>query len=55
MITTNSDGDPGRRELLLMFLGTRAQGRSVMDPGEAIIRDRLTFGELERAPSDQCD
>ena len=53
VITTNSDGDPGRRELLRMFLGTGST-ETVMDPGEAIIRDRLTFSP-DRTPSEQCE
>ena len=52
VITTNSDGDPGRRELLVMFLGPGAT-EIVMDPGESIIRDRLTFG-MASGPSAQC-
>ena len=53
VITTNSDGDPERRELLVMFLGPGAT-EIVMDPGESIIRDRLTFG-MASGPSAQCE
>ena len=52
VITTNSDGDPSRRELLVMLLGPGST-ELVMDPGEAIIRDRLTFG-FDSGPSRQC-
>ena len=52
VITTNSDGDPERRELLLMFLGPGAT-EHVMNPGLEIIRDRLTF-DLASEPSEQC-
>lgn len=54
VITTNSDGNPERRQLLVTLLGQGAT-ELVMDPGEDIIRDRLTFGELERGPSEQCN
>ena len=51
VITTNSDGSPERRALLLSRLGPGATER-VIDPGLAVVRDRLSDdgGEL----TEQC-
>ena len=52
VITTNSDSSPERRALLLSRLGPGATER-VIDPGLAVVRDRLSDdgGEL----TEQCE
>ena len=50
VITTNSDGDLGRRALLLGFLGTGAT-ELVMDPGIDVVTERLSFNGVL---SEQC-
>ena len=50
MVTTNSDGSPERRALLLSRLGPGATER-IIDPGLNIVTERLSVnGTL----SDQC-
>ena len=50
VITTNSDGDKGRRQLLLGFLGHGAT-ELVIDPGIAVVTERLSVNGVL---SNQC-
>ncbi len=51
VVSTNSDGSPERRALLLSRLGPGATER-VIDPGIAAIRERLS---VDLVLSDQCE
>ena len=50
VVTTNSDGSPERRALLLSRLGPGAVER-IIDPGLEIVSDRLS---VDGTLSDQC-
>ena len=52
LITTNSDGDPDRRSMLLGLLGAGATER-IIDPGRAIVEARLSDPETGEL-SDEC-
>ena len=51
VVSTNSDGSPERRALLLSRLGPGATER-VIDPGIATVRERLS---VDLVLSDQCE